>query len=185
MLVQCWKHLRQKHEATETSEANPSTPPKAVDSMKRVTLFLESAVYIEMLNKLVPNANGKLIITGQADWALGYSPLGSEGSLLIAIEAKQRSKFSEGENQLIAYLAADGIVQQSRIFNVNFRRDLKIVFNFIITMMETAMKSTLTAMPTKPGHLQEKEINHYKKEVWSKVYAIKDSDDDMEDESWI
>jgi hypothetical protein len=53
-------------------------------------------------------------------------------------------------------------------------------------MMETAMKSTPNATPTKPGQLQEK-VNHYEDEVWSEVYAKADagvvacSDDDMGD----
>jgi hypothetical protein len=56
-----------------------------------------------MPNKLVPN--GKILATGRADWALGYSTTGDEGASLIAIEAKQGSEFSKGEPQLIAYLA--------------------------------------------------------------------------------
>jgi hypothetical protein len=49
--------------------------------------------------------NGEFLVTGRADWALGYSNAGDEGTLLVAIEAKQRSEFSKGEAQLIAYLA--------------------------------------------------------------------------------
>jgi hypothetical protein len=149
---------------------------------------------------------------------LGYSSAGDKGTLLVAMEAKQRSEFSKGEAQLIAYLAilrehrlrakktniitqgfysdgrrfaficitADGIIQKSAIFEINFARDLKMVFNFIASMMESALKSTPNTTPTKPGQLQEKEVNHYKDEVWSKVYALVEeslmcSDDDMED----
>ena len=232
MLVQCRKYLRHKHQSAETAYSinanvanatNPSTPRKAVVNMpaaepiKRVKLFPEASLSIEMRNKLIPN--GKILVTGLADWALGYSTAGDEGTLLVAIEAKQRSEFSKGEAQLIAYLAilrehrlrarktniitqgfysdgmrfaficitADGIIEKSAIFEINFARELKIVFNFIVTMMETAMKSTPNVTPTKPGQLQEKEVNHYKDEVWSKIYALVEesvvmcSDDDMED----
>lgn len=232
MLVQCRKYLRHKHQSTETSHdikadvadaANPSTPKRAVVNMpalepiKRVKLFPESSLSVEMRNKLVPN--GRFLVTGQADWALGYSTARDEGTLLIAIEAKQRSEFSRGEAQLIAYLAilrenrlrakktniitqgfysdgsrfafiritADGTIERSSIFNIDFEGDLKISFNFIVTMMETAMKSTPNVTPAKPGQLREKEINHFEDEVWSKVYAQIDasivmcSDDDMED----
>ena len=189
----------------------------AAEPMKRVKLFPESSLSVEMPNKLVPN--GKILVTGRADWALGYGTAGDEGTLLIAMEAKQRSEFSKGEAQLIAYLAilrenrlrarktniitqgfysdgtrfaficitADGIIEKSAIFNIDLARDLKMVFNFIVTMMETAMKSTPNATPTKPGQLQEKEVNQFEDEVWSKVYAQMDAsivmclDEDMED----
>jgi len=189
----------------------------AAEPIKRIKLFPESSLSIEMRNKLIPH--GKILVTGRADWAMGYSTVGDEGTLLIAMEAKQRSEFSRGEAQLIAYLAilrenrlrarktnimtqgfyrdgtrfafihitADGIIEKSAIFEINFARDLKMVFNFIVTMMETAMKSTPNASPTKPGQLQQKEVNRYKDEVWSKVYALVEesvvmcSDDDMED----
>jgi hypothetical protein len=58
-------------------------------------------------------------------------------------------------------------------------------------MMETAMKSTPNATPTKPGRQQEKEVNDFKDEVSSKVHKLMDeslvwcSDDDMEDVSEI
>jgi hypothetical protein len=232
MLVQCRKYLRHKYQSAKTSQSikanvtdatNPSTPRKAVvnmlaaEPMKRVRLFPESSLSVEMPNKLVPN--GKILVTGRADWTLGYGTARDEGTLLIAMEAKQRSEFSKGEAQLIAYLAilrenrlrakktniitqgfysdgarfafiyitADGIIEKSAIFDINLARDLKIVFNFIVTMMETAMKRTPNATPTKPGQLQEKEVNQFEDEVWSKVYAQMDAtivaflDEDMED----
>lgn len=234
MLIQCRKHLRNKYQSAETSHTsnanvanatNLSTPKKAVDNMlasepvKRVKLFPESSLSIEMPSKLVPNC--KILVTGRADWAMGYSTARNKdkGTLLVAIEMKRRSEFSKGEAQLIAYLAilrenrlrakktniitqgfysdgtrfafiyiaADGIIRQSTIFNTNRERDLKLVFNFIITMMETAMKSTPNATPTRPGQLQEKEVNHFEDEVWSKVYSLMDAsivmclDEDMND----
>jgi len=226
MLVQCRKYLRHKYQSAEANVAdatNPSTPRKAVvnmpavEPMKRVKLFPESSLSVEMPNKLVPN--GKILVTGRADWGLGYGTARDEATLLVAMEAKQRSEFSKGESQLIAYLAilrenrlrarktniitqgfysdgmrfaficitADGTIEQSAIFNIDFARDLKMVFNFIVTMIETFTKSTPNATPTKPGQLQEKEVNHFKDEVWLKVFALVDesvmmcSDDDMED----
>jgi len=118
MLVQCQKYLRHKYQSAETSHSiqanvadatNPSTPRKAVvnmraaEPMKRVELFPESSLSVEMPNKLV--LNGKILVTGRADWALGYGIARDEDTLLIAIKAKQRSEFSKGEAQLIAYLA--------------------------------------------------------------------------------
>ena len=58
-----------------------------------------------------------------------------------------------------------------------------MVFNFIITMMETAMKSTSSATSTKVDRLCKKEINHFQDKVWSNAYDILtlDSDDDIND----
>ena len=64
-----------------------------------------------------------------------------------------------------------------------------MVFSCIITMLETAMKSTPTATPTKPGVLQDTEIHSYDDEAWSKAYTLMDeslvvsdcSDDSMDD----
>lgn len=58
---------------------------------------------IEMGNKSVPNR--KILVTVRADWALGYNTPEDEGTLLVAMAAKQRSEFSKGEAQLIAYIA--------------------------------------------------------------------------------
>jgi hypothetical protein len=171
---------------------------------------------IEVLDKSVPC--GKILVCGRADWSLGYSSLGSEGALLVAMEAKRREEFSRGEAQLIAYLAilrehrrragkinvvtqgfysdgtrfafvcitADGTIEQSSIFDTNDIGGLQTVFSFIVAMIETAMKSTPNATPTKAGRLREKDVNHYKDEVWSNVYNSNeilalDSDDDMGD----
>jgi hypothetical protein len=131
--------------------------------------------------------------------------------LFVAVEAKERSAFSAGEVQLISYLAIlqktrlrqkktnittqgfcsdgtnfrfvrltpDGTVQRSKFFDIDY--DLKTIFNFIITMMETAMESIPGTTLTKPSQARETEINCSKEEVSSKVYATKDSDDGMED----
>jgi hypothetical protein len=46
-----------------------------------------------------------------------------------------------------------------------------MVFSFIVAMMETAMKSSPNASLTKAGPLQDKEVNCFQDEIWSKVYA--------------
>lgn len=143
-----------------------------------------------------------------------------DGALLVALEAKQRSEFSSGESQLIAYLAIlrgnrrkagktnvitqglysdggrfafvyisnDGTIVQSSTWDIGAERGLSMVFSFIVAMLETALKSTPTAIPRKPGKQQDKEIQDFDDEVWSKVYKLMDetlmvgddSDDDMD-----
>ena len=95
--------------------------------------------------------------------------------------------YSDGTRFAFVCITADETIEQSAIFTINLARDLKMVFNFIVSMMETAMKSTPNATPTKPGQLREKEINQFEDEVWTKVYAQMDAtiallrDEDMKD----
>lgn len=221
MLVQCLKHIRQKYQSAKTAQNvaqdGPSTPLKAAVTTEPITLFPEASMSVNMPNPLM--ANGRVVITGRTDWVLGYDNIGDDVTQLIALEVKQRSEFSIGEAQLIAYLAilrenrirarklnavtqgfysdgkrfafvritSDGIIQMSKNFNIVRETNLRAVFHFIVDIMETAMKSTPNATPTKPGQLQEKEINQSKDDVWSKALALIEesivvgSDDDMED----
>ena len=152
---------------------------------------------------------------------MGYSSKDEDGALLVAVEAKQRSEFSTGESQLIAYLAIlrenrrragktniitqgfysdgtrfgfisikdNGTILQSPTWDTQAEGGLRMVFSFVVTMLETALKSTPTATPTKPGVLQDNEIHNFDNEVWSKVYRSmdeslvvgNDSDNDMDD----
>ena len=121
---------------------------------------------------------------------MGYRSKDEDGALLVALEAKQRSEFSSGESQLIAYLAIlrenrrkagktniitqglysdgvrfafvyidnDGTIVQSPTWDIEAEGGLSMVFSFIVAMLETALKSTPTATPTKPGKQQDKKI---------------------------
>ena len=185
---------------------------------KPIKLYTESTISVEVPSRSAPNK--KLLVTGRADWAVGYSSKDEDGALLVALEAKQRSEFSSGESQLIAYLAIlrenrrkagktniitqglysdgvrfafvyidnDGTIVQSPTWDIEAEGGLSMVFSFIVAMLETALKSTPTATPTKPGKQQDKEIQDFDDEVWSKVYKFideglrvsDDSDDDMD-----
>lgn len=65
------------------------------------------------------------------------------------------------------------MVRISRIFDIE-RGDLKVVFSYIINMMETAMKMTPSVNPTKPGPQRDLEIESYHDEVWAEIYACID-----------
>lgn len=61
---------------------------------------------------------------------------------------------------------------------------MSMVFSFIVAMLETALKSTPTTTPTKPGVLQDEEIHNFDDEVWSKIYKRMDESiivDDVND----
>ena len=164
-------------------------------------LFPEATMSVE-----IENESGRFLVSGRADWALGYVSTGNEGALLSAIEAKKSSDFSKGEYQLVAYLAImrenrkrakkinsttqgfysdgqrfafvhiteDGTVKISGTFDIRLPGALKYVFSFIISMMETAMKSTPTTTPTKPGLQRVREVSNFQDEVWTKIYALID-----------
>ncbi|MCJ1383559.1 hypothetical protein MMC17_006673 [Xylographa soralifera] len=224
ILIQCRKYVRLKHHSAkvETSTlTTPSTPLKGTLNQpnethkKPIKLYPESIISVEVPNHSIPN--GKYLVSGRADWAMGYSSKDEDGALLVAVEAKQRSEFSTGESQLITYLAIlrenrrragktniitqgfysdgtrfgfvcirdNGAIVQSPTWDTQAGGGLRMVFSFIVAMLETAMKSTPTATPTKPGVLQDKEIHNFDDEVWSKVYTLMDEsmiiDDDSDD----
>lgn len=167
-----------------------------------IKLYPESTISVEIPNPSIPNS--KFLVSGRADWALGYSSKDEDGALLVAVEAKQRSEFGAGESQLIAYLAIlrekrlkagktniitqgfysdgtrfgfvyikdDGTIVQSPTWDIRAAGGLRMVFSFIVAMLETALKSTPTSAPTKPGVLQDKEIHNFDDEAWSKVYTL-------------
>lgn len=59
-------------------------------------MCFQNPLSVEMPNKLVPN--GRILVT-----ALGHGSAGDEGTLLLAMEAKQRPEFSYGEAQSDRY----------------------------------------------------------------------------------
>ncbi|MCJ1475906.1 hypothetical protein MMC13_004570 [Lambiella insularis] len=225
ILIQCRKYVRLKYNPAKAETAaltTPSTPLKGALNVptetprKPIKLYPESTISVEVPNRSVPNS--RFLVSGRADWAMGYSLKDEDGALLVAVEAKQRSEFSTGESQLITYLAIlrenrrragktniitqgfysdgtrfgfvcikdSGAIVQSPTWDTQAVGGLSMVFSFIVAMLETALKSTPTATPTKPGVLQDKEIHNFDDEVWSKVYTSMvvvgdDSDDDMND----
>ena len=66
---------------------------------------------------------------------------------------------------------ADGEIEESPIYNIRLQRDRKTVFNFMVTILETALKSSPTVTPTKAGEQRDKEINNFDGEIWSTVYS--------------
>lgn len=196
-----------KGNSSLTNPANPSTPVKSTAALpcripnKPFMLFPEATMSVE-----IENESGRFLVSGRADWALGYVSTGNEGALLSAIEAKKISDFGKGEYQLVAYLAImrenrkrakkinsttqgfysdgqrfafvhiteDGTVKISGTFDIRLPGALKYVFSFIISMMETAMKSTLTTTPTKPGLQRVREVSNFQDEGWTKIYALID-----------
>lgn len=59
----------------------------------------------------------------------------------------------------------------SNLFDIATKKGLQMVFSFIVSMMETAMKSTPNTKPTKPGLQREREVNSFYDEVLARAYA--------------
>lgn len=175
-------------------------------------IYPESTISVEVPNGSVPN--GKIRVSVRADWTIGSSSKDGDNALLVAIEAKKQSAFGlgylavlrenrrkAGEANIVAQgfysdglhyefrcIKEDGTVLRSSTFNIIDETGLKMVFSFTGAMLETAMKSTPTATPTKPGELQDKEVHSFEGEVWAKIYRrmnasiLEDDDeDDMTD----
>lgn len=97
--------------------------------------------------------------------------------------------YSDGTRFGFVCIKDDGTIVQSPTWDTQAEGGLSMVFSFIVAMLETALKSTPTATPTKPGMQQDKGTHNFDDEVWSKVYKLMDeslvvgddSDDDMND----
>jgi hypothetical protein len=100
----------------------------------------------------------------------------------LAILREQRKKagktntaiqgfYSDGYRYCFMSINAEGVVEVSHQFDVLSPEGCKTIFNFIVTILESAMKSSPNVTPTKAVEQREKEIGNFKEEVWSKVYV--------------
>ena len=112
ILIQCRKSVRVNYiraKAETAALTTPSTPLKGALNVptetpkKSLKLYPETTISVDVPNRSVPDS--KFLVSGRADWAMGYSPKDEDGALLVAVVAKQRSEFSSGESELITYLA--------------------------------------------------------------------------------
>ncbi|KAI9777920.1 MAG: hypothetical protein M1839_008455 [Geoglossum umbratile] len=79
--------------------------------------------------------------------------------------------WTDGTHYTFMCIRNDGVVGQSEPYNIVKEGDLKTVFNFIVTMFETAVRSTPNVSPTKPGHQRDGEIGSFSSEVWDRAYT--------------
>jgi hypothetical protein len=83
--------------------------------------------------------------------------------------------YTDGTRFAFVCITTDGFIEESEVWNINRPAHLQMVYSWIIQMMETAMKSTPNASPTKPGPQRQREIDKFDDEVWSKVYKFVDA----------
>jgi len=79
--------------------------------------------------------------------------------------------FTDGNMYRFMSISNDGEVMASDIYFIQRPEHMKTVFNFIVTTLESALKSTPTVTPTKPGLQRDNEIAHYEKIVWADAYG--------------
>jgi hypothetical protein len=79
--------------------------------------------------------------------------------------------FTDGNMYRFMSISNDGEVMASDIYFIERPGHKKTVFNFIVTILESALKSTPTVTPTKPGLQRDNEIAHYEKLVWADAYG--------------
>jgi hypothetical protein len=78
--------------------------------------------------------------------------------------------WTDGTHYTFMCIRSSGAVDQSVPYNIVKESDLKTVFNFIVTMFETAIRSTPIVSPTKPEQQRDKEIECFSDEVWDRAY---------------
>lgn len=111
IFIQCQKYIKNKYYPAKTETAfntvqltrikNTFNSP-ARTLTKPIKLYLEPIISVEVFNWSTPNK--KFLVTGRADWTVGYNSK-KDRKLLVALEVKQRTEFNFGESQLLAYLA--------------------------------------------------------------------------------
>ncbi|KAI9764380.1 MAG: hypothetical protein M1840_008518 [Geoglossum simile] len=82
--------------------------------------------------------------------------------------------WSDGIQYTFMGITNSGTVEQSPSYNIMTDKGLRTIFNFIISILETAMKSTPNATPTKPGEKRDREVHDFHDEVWDQVYVLYD-----------
>ena len=84
--------------------------------------------------------------------------------------------YTDGYIYCFMAIDADGEIERSPIYDISLLHGRKTVFNFVVTILETALKSSPTVTPTKAGKQRDEEINNFKGEIWSMVYSPYPSD---------
>jgi len=69
----------------------------------------------------------------------------------------------------------DGTVMISSMYNLSLDGDLKTVFNFLLSMLITAVESLPNTSTTKPGPEQDEKIKKFHRDVLVEVFDMDDN----------
>lgn len=102
--------------------------------------------------------------------------------------------FTDGERYTFMAICNDGTVQRSHVFETDVNKpgtpQLKTIFNFIVTMLDTTSRSTRHAALTELGATRDRVVADFRNAVWGKAYSgqdtqipewMSDSDEDLLD----
>ena len=79
--------------------------------------------------------------------------------------------YTDGYRYCFMAINADGQVESSTIYEVMTSEGGKTIFNFIVAILESAMKCSPTVKPTKASEQQDNEISDFTGEVWTRIYV--------------
>lgn len=171
--------------------------PQDFEARETVRLYPEVELAVKVKD---PITNEEVRVSGRADWGFGYYAAhgtflvamgtkrrelfsGGEAQLVaylailreLRIQAGKENAvtqgfYTDGYRYCFMTINADGNVESSPVYNVTNPAHGKTIFNFIFTILESAMKCSPTVTPTKDAKQREKEISNFPGEGWAKVY---------------
>lgn len=78
--------------------------------------------------------------------------------------------YTDGRQYTFMSIGNDGGVHSSSALAVMNDARRKTIFNSIVRMLDTAMKSTPSASPTKPAEKWDRQLAQFETEVWGRAY---------------
>jgi len=114
---------------------------------------------------------------------------GAQSQLLTYLAILQRTRrqhdkinhcvqgfFSDGENYGFMAINNEGMVVKSRYYNITDGNDLRTVFNWIVSLMVTSVKSSPSTSPTRPGSTRDEIMEKVFVEFYRKDLYEEDED---------
>lgn len=77
---------------------------------------------------------------------------------------------TDGREYQFICVSNDGTVRMSERLRIMHEANRKTIYNWIVTMMDTAIRGTPSASPTKHAAIREQEINEFENTVWRRSY---------------
>lgn len=78
--------------------------------------------------------------------------------------------YTDGLRYVFVAIENDGSVQTSTQLSIMNLAGRRTIYNWVIKMLDTAMKSTPSATPTRAGALQDSEVENFETQVWAKAF---------------
>jgi hypothetical protein len=86
--------------------------------------------------------------------------------------------YSDGLQYRFLSIDEEGLVYISRTYDSALSGDLRTIYNWIVTMLETATCSSPTTTPLKPGKERDEEIGQFKEKVFLRFYQAGQDESD-------